>query len=94
MGILRRILGVFVMLAGIVGLLLSGAGLVGLWMAKPALATSMESTIATLTNSIDVSKRTLVITYDALGATATSVGDAGHDRHNGRRDAARDHPGQ
>lgn len=73
MGILRRILGVFVMLAGIVGLLLSGAGLVGLWMAKPALATSMESTIATLTNSIDVSKRTLVITYDALGATATSV---------------------
>jgi methyl-accepting chemotaxis protein len=73
MGILRRLLGVFVMLAGIVGLLLSLAGLAGLWMARPVLTESMHTIIATLTASLDVSQETLVITNEALGATATSV---------------------
>ena len=37
MSILRRLLGVFVMITGIVGLLLSLAGLAGLCMAKPVV---------------------------------------------------------
>ena len=35
MKILRRLLGVFVMIAGLIGLLLSIAGLVGLYLVRP-----------------------------------------------------------
>ncbi|MCU0522765.1 MAG: hypothetical protein MUF84_19015 [Anaerolineae bacterium] len=73
MGFLRRILGVFVMIAGILGLLLSAAGLAGLWMARPAVTTFLDTTIETLASSINVSQDTLVITNQALGATADSV---------------------
>lgn len=73
MGILRRFLGVFVMIAGLIGLLLSIAGLVGIWFARPMLATSIDTTVATLTSSIDTSQKTLMITDQALGATASSV---------------------
>jgi methyl-accepting chemotaxis protein len=73
MGILRRLLGVFVMIAGILGLLLSLAGLAGLWMARPVVTESMNTIITTLAASVDVSQETLVITNEALGATATSV---------------------
>ncbi len=61
------------MIAGILGLLLSVAGLVGLWIARPTVTAMADSTIATLTSSIDVSQDTLVITNNALGATADSV---------------------
>ena len=73
MKILRRILGVFVMLAGLVGLLISLAGLVGVWLARPAVITSVNSTIATLNNSIDTSQKAMVVTDQALGATVESV---------------------
>jgi hypothetical protein len=73
MGILRRILGVFVMIAGIVGLLLSLAGLVGLAVARPTFVTSVNAAINTLLTSVDTSQRTLVITNEALGATVVSV---------------------
>ncbi len=73
MSVLRRILGVFVMLAGIVGLLLSLAGLVGLWMLRPVIVTSIDSTIATLSSSVDTSNKAMVITGEALGATVNSV---------------------
>ena len=73
MNILRRFLGVFVMIAGIIGLLLSLAGLVGIWMAKPVITSSLDTIIATLSSTVDTSKDTLAITYDALGATIDSV---------------------
>ena len=73
MGILRRLLGIFVMIAGIIGLILSLAGLVGIWFARPVLASTIDATVLTLTNSIDTSQKTLVITNQALGATASSV---------------------
>ncbi len=73
MSILRRILGVFVMIAGVVGLLLSIAGLVGLWMVRPILITTIGSTITTLTSSVDASQRTMMVTSEALGATINSV---------------------
>ncbi len=73
MGVLRRLLGLFVMIAGIIGLLLSLAGLAGLWMVRPTLTASMNATIATLTSSVDVSQETLVTTQGALGATVTSL---------------------
>ena len=73
MKFLRRILGVFVMIAGVIGLILSLAGLVGLWAAKPIFTTMINSTIDTLISSVDTSQKTLEITYDALGATIGSV---------------------
>jgi phage-related tail protein len=73
MTILRRLLGVFVMIAGVIGLLLSLAGLVGIWMAKPVITSSLDTTIATLSSTVDTSKDTLAITHDALGATIDSV---------------------
>ncbi len=73
MNILRRLLGVFVMIAGIIGLLLSLAGLAGIWMAKPVITSSLDTTLATLSTTVETSKDTLAITYDALGATIDSV---------------------
>jgi methyl-accepting chemotaxis protein len=73
MKFLRKTLGVFVMIAGVIGLLLSLTGLVGIWVAKPVLTTSINSTIDTLIDSVDTSQQTLEITYDALGATVNSI---------------------
>jgi hypothetical protein len=73
MAILRRILGIFVMIAGVVGILLSLAGLVGVFVVKPTLTTSIDSIIDTLNTSIDTSKSVMLITSDALGATVNSV---------------------
>lgn len=73
MTILRRLLGIFVMLAGTIGLLLSLAGLVGLWRVKPALTTSIGTTLSTLSTSVDTSQQAMVITGEALGATIDSV---------------------
>ena len=73
MKFLRKILGVFVMIAGVIGLILSLAGLVGLWVAKPILTTTINTTVNTLISSVATSQKTLDITYDALGATIGSV---------------------
>lgn len=73
MPILRRILGLFVMIAGIIGLLLSLAGLVGIWVAKPVVTESINLTVDTLYTSVDTSQNILSITYDALSATINSV---------------------
>ena len=73
MSFLRRILGIFVMLAGIVGILLSLAGLVGVYMAKPVLTTSITNIVDTLNNAVETSKSVMTVTDDALGATVTSV---------------------
>ena len=73
MKFLRRILGIFVMIAGVIGLILSLAGLIGIWVAKPVLTTSINSTVDTLIDSVDTSQKTLDITYDALDATVNSV---------------------
>ncbi len=73
MSFLRRILGIWVMLAGILGLILSIAGLVGVWMVKPAIATYLDSTIVTLKTSMDTSQSVMQVTGKALGATVDSV---------------------
>jgi len=73
MSFLRRILGIFVMIAGVIGLILSLVGLVGVFVAKPVISSSINSTIDTLVSSVDTSQKTLDITYDALGATVNSV---------------------
>ena len=73
MKIMRRFLGISVMLAGILGLALSLAGLVGVWLVKPALASSIEVTITALNSSIDTSQKTMQITGDALEATVEGV---------------------
>jgi hypothetical protein len=73
MKVLRRILGVLVMIAGILGLVLSVAGLVGLWMAKPAVVGYLSSTVDTLNSSIGTSQKAMEVTGQALGATVDSV---------------------
>ncbi len=73
MTILRRLLGVFVMTAGILGLVLSLAGLAALAMARPTLTASLNATVDTLSTSVDVSRQTLAVTNQALGATVASV---------------------
>jgi len=73
MGFLRRLLGIWVMLAGILGLILSIAGLVGVWLVRPTIATYMDSTITTLKSSIDASQSVMQVTGKALGATVDSI---------------------
>ena len=73
MKFLRRILGTFVMIAGILGLGISLAGLVGLWMVKPSIEGYAKTTIDTLNTSLSTSQQTMEITGQALGATVDSV---------------------
>lgn len=73
MNILRRLLGLFVMVAGILGLLLSLAGLVMVWVARPAVTAYATTTLNTLNQSIINSKSVMETTAEALGATVDSV---------------------
>ena len=73
MKILRRILGVFVMIAGILGLLISVAGLVGVWAIKPTLTDYASTTIDTLNESVTTSQNVMKVTGQALGATVDSL---------------------
>ena len=73
MNIIRRILGVLVMIAGILGLTLSLAGGVMLWVSKPTIAEYAKNTIETLNQSVSTSQDVMVITNDALGATIDSA---------------------
>jgi hypothetical protein len=73
MKIMRRILGVLVMVAGILGLLISLAGLVMVWVAKPTVAAYANTTIDTLIESVISSQSVMEITSQALGATIDSV---------------------
>ncbi len=70
---LRRILGVFVMIAGILGLLISVAGLVGVWAIKPTLTDYASTTIDTLNESVTASQNVMKVTGQALGATVDSL---------------------
>jgi hypothetical protein len=73
MNIMRRILGVLVMIAGILGLVLSLTGLVMVWVAKPTVAVYANTTIDTLNESVITSQSVMEITGQALGATIDSV---------------------
>ena len=73
MKVMRRFLGVFVMIAGILGLLLSLAGLIGLWVAKPTVTAYANTTIDTLNESVVSSQNVMQITGQALGATVDSL---------------------
>lgn len=73
MGVIRRILGVLVMLAGLLGLVLSLAGLVGVWVAKPVVVNTAGTTIDTLRQSVVTSQGVMEVTRQALGATIDSV---------------------
>jgi len=73
MKVMRRILGVLVMSAGILGLVLSLTGLVGVWVVKPTVADYANTTIVTLNDSVNTSQQAMEITGQALGATIESV---------------------
>ena len=73
MNVMRRILGVLVMIAGILGLVLSLAGLVTGWIAKPTVIVYANTTIGTLNESVITSQNVMEITGQALGATIDSV---------------------
>jgi ABC-type transporter Mla subunit MlaD len=73
MKVMRRILGVLVMLAGLLGLLLSLAGLVMVWVAKPVVAGYAGTTIDTLNASVVTSQDVMETTRQALGSTVDSV---------------------
>ncbi len=73
MKLLRRLLGVLVMIAGLLGLLLGLAGLAGVWIVKPTVTAYASATIDTLTRSVSTSKSVMQTTAEALGATIDSV---------------------
>jgi hypothetical protein len=73
MSVIRKILGVLVMVAGVLGLALSIAGLVGIWVVKPTVASYVDTTVVTLNGSIATSQNVMEVTEQALGATVDSV---------------------
>jgi hypothetical protein len=73
MKIIRRILGVLVMIAGILGLGISLAGLIAVWVAKPTVTTFANTTIDTLSESVTTSQNVMEISGQALVATVDSL---------------------
>jgi chromosome segregation ATPase len=73
MKIIRRILGVLVMIAGILGLTLSLVGGVMVWVSKPTVAEYAQNTLETLNQSVSTSQNVMEITNEALGATIDSA---------------------
>jgi hypothetical protein len=73
MKVMRRILGILVMSAGILGLVLSLTGLVGVWVVKPTAAEYANTIIVALNESISTSLEAMQVTGQALGATIDSV---------------------
>jgi methyl-accepting chemotaxis protein len=73
MKVIRRILGVLVMVAGALGLVLSVAGLVIVWVGKPTVTAYASTTVDTLNESVVTSKSVMEITREALGGTIDSV---------------------
>jgi hypothetical protein len=73
MKVLRRILGILVMCAGILGLLLSLTGLVGIWVLKPTIASGVDNTITMLNSAVSTSQQAMQIAGQALGGTVESV---------------------
>lgn len=73
MSVLRRFLGILVMIAGILGLVLSLAGLVGTWMVTPTIEVYANTTLTTLNTSVTTSQYAMEITGQALGATVDSI---------------------
>ena len=73
MKILRRLLGILVMIAGILGLALALAGLAGVWFIKPTISIYANNTISMLNKSVTTSQSVMATTGEALGATVDSV---------------------
>jgi uncharacterized protein YukE len=73
MNVIRRILGVLVMIAGILGLVLSVAGLAIVWVAKPTVTVYANTTINTLNESVITSQSVMQVTGQALGASVDSL---------------------
>lgn len=73
MSVLRKILGVLVMIAGILGLVLSIAGLIAVWTFKPAVTSGLVATVDTLNTSLTTSQQAMVVTGQALEGTINSV---------------------
>lgn len=73
MKVMRRILGLLVMLAGLLGLVLSLGGLITVWAAKPTVASYAKTTIDVLDTSITTSQSVMEVTRQALRGTIDSV---------------------
>lgn len=73
MNILRKILGVTVMIAGILGVIIALAGIIGVWVAKPTVEEVAVKTVSTLKSSLDTSQQVMEVTKTALGGTIDSV---------------------
>jgi Mg2+ and Co2+ transporter CorA len=73
MKVLRKILGVTVMIAGILGIILSMSGIITVWVLKPTIQQGAETVLSTLNVSLETSIRAVEVTRDALGATINSI---------------------
>lgn len=73
MKILRKILGITVMLAGILGLLLSLAGLSATWYYRSSMENALNNVLVTLSGTLAVSQEGLLVTEDALSAAIGSI---------------------
>ena len=73
MKVLRKILGILVMCAGVLGLVLSLAGLIAIWAFKPVVASSVDNTITMLNSAVTTSQQAMQIAGQALGGTVESV---------------------
>jgi uncharacterized phage infection (PIP) family protein YhgE len=70
---LRRLLGLFVIVAGVIGLLISLTGLVGVWVLKPRITAALTTTVDLLLSSVGTSQQALTSAEVALEAGITSV---------------------
>lgn len=75
MMIIRRILGVLLILAAVGGLIFSIAALVGIWQVEPNLTTSLQTTITLLSDTLETTSQGLVVTNAALQTSVDTIGN-------------------
>lgn len=75
MTIIRRIVGLLLILAAVGGLLFSIGALVVIWRAEPNISTNMQNVVTLLSDTLETTSQGLVVTKDSLRASVDTIGN-------------------
>jgi hypothetical protein len=71
--IMRKFIGIALIIAAVFGLILSIGGIAGIWIIKDRLAANVKNTIGMISTTIEATGSALVVADKALGNAVTSV---------------------
>jgi peptidoglycan hydrolase CwlO-like protein len=72
---LRRLIGLILILAAIGGLLISVLGLVGIWRIQPDLTKNLQASVDLIGQTLETTAQGLTVTKDALTSSVETIGN-------------------